>query len=397
MKRMPATFLLALLLASPPLAAAVWTPTGDSPLVPEPWASPVTVALGDGRVLSVQHGSGAAAMWSPVTGSWTSTGSLAIPRVGFTLTAVGPRHAIAVGGRTDWDDDVPRVAEIERYDADTGTWTSIGSLITPRDVHQAVRLVDGRVLVTGGLRADENGTGEGLGPRTLNSVEIIDGMSGAVSASAPMGQGRFGFALTVLRSGAVLAVGGYAGASGSLQSSGEVWSPATGAWTMLANELPEPIVDFALAPLGNGGALIIEGSIPYSGALGPNMTVAYDPALNRFVSAPPPVVRRAGATASVLADGRILVAGGMDPENPSETTATAEMFYPWLNAWLPTAAMIDERTHHAAVRVPRGRVLVVGGTAGPKCEVFRPGFWLLDLLRDILRPRPAPFAPIAPG
>ena len=40
--------------------------------------------------------------------------------------------------------------------ASPGSWSSTGSMFTPRVQHTATRLADGRVLVTGGINGDLN-------------------------------------------------------------------------------------------------------------------------------------------------------------------------------------------------------------------------------------------------
>src|SRR5712691_10927695 len=63
---------------------------------------------------------------------------------------------------------------------------------------------------------------------------------------------------------------------------------------------------------------------------------------------------RAGHTATVLADGRVLVAGG-------GYEANAEIYDPASATWTLTTPMNVSRGRHAAVRLGDGRVLVVAG------------------------------------
>ena len=61
-------------------------------------------------------------------------------------------------------------------------------------------------------------------------------------------------------------------------------------------------------------------------------------------------------TATLLQDGRVLVAGG------NGALSSAELYYPGLDAWLPALPMTSGRYCHTATRLKDGRVLVVGGT-----------------------------------
>lgn len=91
--------------------------------------------------------------------------------------------------------------------------------------------------------------------------------------------------------------------------------------------------------------------------------------------------RFAVAPLVTLADGRVLLAGGMDGRN--QASATAELYDPSTGTWSGTGRMIEAREDASALRLPDGRVLMVGGAhsfAGrelPTAEVFDPatGRW----------------------
>ena len=64
-------------------------------------------------------------------------------------------------------------------------------------------------------------------------------------------------------------------------------------------------------------------------------------------------------TATVLADGRVLVAGGRDDANA--VIASAEIYDPATGGWTPAPAMPTQRTGAAASLMPDGTVVVTGG------------------------------------
>ena len=71
-------------------------------------------------------------------------------------------------------------------------------------------------------------------------------------------------------------------------------------------------------------------------------------------------------TATVLQDGRVLVAGGFGGPyapgaNAQPVLATAELYDPQTGTWSPTAPMATRRALHAAALLPDGRVMVAGG------------------------------------
>src|SRR5262245_12267949 len=69
---------------------------------------------------------------------------------------------------------------------------------------------------------------------------------------------------------------------------------------------------------------------------------------------------RAGATATLLADGRVLIAGGVDDNGA--VTASTERFSPDGASFLNATAMGTARVNHTATLMADGRVLVTGGT-----------------------------------
>lgn len=69
---------------------------------------------------------------------------------------------------------------------------------------------------------------------------------------------------------------------------------------------------------------------------------------------------RAQHSATRLADGRVLVAGGYS-DNDAGATAEAELYDPRTGRWAATGAMGAARVGHAALLLPDGTVLVAGG------------------------------------
>src|SRR5262249_6464354 len=109
----------------------------------------------------------------------------------------------------------------------------------------------------------------------------------------------------------------------------------------------------------------------------------YDPAAGTWSPGPVLATARSGHSATVLADGRVLVAGGVGARGAA--LKAAELFDPARGQWSATGSMVDARVGHQAVRLADGRVLVTGGelrTGGATralayCELFDPatGSW----------------------
>ena len=87
---------------------------------------------------------------------------------------------------------------------------------------------------------------------------------------------------------------------------------------------------------------------------------------------------RQSQTATLLLNGKVLVAGGW---NGSTSLASAELFDPAFGTWTATGSMTTNRYYHTATLLQNGQVLVVGGKAGgttlASADLFNPntGTW----------------------
>src|SRR5262245_6388002 len=79
-------------------------------------------------------------------------------------------------------------------------------------------------------------------------------------------------------------------------------------------------------------------------------------------------------TATLLADGKVLVAGGRIPD---ASLTSAELYDPATGKWTPTASLTTGRYLHAETLLPDRRVMVTGGNSLAvgilaSCEIYDP-------------------------
>jgi N-acetylneuraminic acid mutarotase len=91
----------------------------------------------------------------------------------------------------------------------------------------------------------------------------------------------------------------------------------------------------------------------------------YDPATGGWTSAGSLSTSRYDHTATLLPDGKVLVAGGVNYVGGVFTTLdSAELYDPAENTWTTTDSLKNSRSEHIAVLLPNGLVLVAGGWNG---------------------------------
>ena len=183
--------------------------------------------------------------------------------------------------------------------------------------------------------------------------------AGRVTPVAAMSVARAVHSATTLADGRVLVVGGCSTPGCELDGAeaavAELYDPETRRFEQ-SGRLREWRDDHT-ATLLRDGRVLVAGGWGVGGVLA--STELYDPVAGAFVAGPRLSSRRAGATATALRDGRVLVAGGFTDNRP--TVASAEVFEPATSRFRPVGAMAQPRGAHAAARLPDGRVLVAGG------------------------------------
>ena len=108
--------------------------------------------------------------------------------------------------------------------------------------------------------------------------------------------------------------------------------------------------------------LLAVGGVVAGASLVPSPAPMPAPCADVVCSVAPLAEGRTGATATRLADGRVLVIGG-GTQNWSVFPQTAELWDPATETFRPAGSLAVGRHGHTATLLPDGRILVVGGFA----------------------------------
>jgi hypothetical protein len=250
-------------------------------------------------------------------------------------------------------------------------YVTVGSLLATQ--HEAVAMPDGAVLLIGGSRA------EGV---LSQRITRFDPLSRSLQEFGLLQIGRADHRATLLADGSVLVTGGEASLPGAERI--ERIDPRTGV-ASTAGTLVSKRSSHTATRLADGRVLITGGySSRASGVL--DHAELWDPATQTSRLLPARMsTPRAAHTASLLADGRVLIVGGYAPPGPAYVLA--ELFDPQRESFTTVSApagVTDRmRLLHSAHAQPDGGVLIVGG------EHYDHATGVTSPLADMLRYDPA--------
>jgi len=381
--------------ASPSLPASTRRPTPTPPSPPPAGQiGPIgdgrqihtSTRLADGHVLIVGGYNNldgelaSAVLYDPATNTFRPTGSLAQARGYHTATLLADgRVLISGGGPPGWPGSFPGItgpflASAELYDATTGTFSPTGSMATPRESQTATLLADGRVLITGGADFQAH---------AVAGAELYDPKTGTFRPTGPMMIARAFHTATLLADGRVLVAGGSPAAWGTTAhlASAEIYNPKAGTFTPTGSMTGGR--DFNTATLlADGRVLLAGGSSGSQQDVGPEArediatAEIYDPRTGTFAPTGSLIDGRQYHTATLLSDGRVLVVGGGGDYTNRLFLASAELFDPTKGTFTAAGPLAAARTYLAATVLDDDRVLVSGGygAVGPlaSAEIYDP-------------------------
>ncbi len=385
------------------------------------------LAVGNDEVGCVRADSVVADRRDPATGAWSAPASLNKPRGYFAAVALTDGRALVTGGVNAGVDapygQVDNAAYSSTYVYDpadaTAEWTRASLLGNARVAPAAATLPDGRVLVAGGfyLNGRERSAAAEPGPAipALATAELYDPSTAKWSGTDTLRFARFGAQAAALADGRVLVVGSgwenpfrwglrWTNLDDRVYRTAEIYNSGTGRFVVTGDL---PAVDWsplsalgssgvgytqvratgALVALADGGALLVGHVTEASTGDGDYQadavqTLRFDPNTDSWSEIDREMVASGlglnepriklvpghshqGAFGARLADGRILVAGGLYPWNnvdDEQILTTAAMYDPGAGTWTDLPELPSPRAFGIAVTLNDGSVLVLGGT-----------------------------------
>ncbi|MDE2836738.1 MAG: kelch repeat-containing protein [Chloroflexota bacterium] len=375
-----------------------------------PTFSHAATALDDGRVLMNGGFTGVAnnnviapfplpftQVYDPVAETWT----YAEPLQGYSLlnstVKLEDGRVLLVGVSQE---DETGAASV--FDPADDSWELLPEEPALRGAPHLVLLADGRILAIGGLDLES----PGFSPDPSDAVEVFDPQAGRWERKGAMPVAFDELSLAALPDGRAIVMGHPERAALYEPDAAWVYDPAPDVWTPLDLTMPSVPADLAFLVQRPGPAILLQdGRLLITGPTGvesdhslldtcdagfpeqvdllipdpcnPASTI-HDPASGATAFTGPVSHLRTGHTLTLLPDGRVLAAGGIDPGDPFEYSAeqnliaTTEIYDPLTDSWTLGPDLSEPRFEHTATLLPDGRVLLIGGI-GQEKEPNPPG------------------------
>src|SRR5579872_1294810 len=206
----------------------------------------------------------------------------------------------------------PTLPEVSSKGAQIGTIVAGPSMLEPRSGHSATLLPDGRILIAGGMRRNQD---------FYKSAELYDPLTQRFQPTGEMAVARVGHAAVLLPSGKVLIAGGWTSSRG-ITDTAELYDPKTGVFTSLGSMTTKRAR--ASATLLQNGDVLITGGQEHDGRDGVESAEIFQAQTAKFRVTGSMHHARFMQTATLLKDGRVLVVGG----NSGGVISSAELYDP---------------------------------------------------------------------
>ena len=229
-----------------------------------------------------------------------------------------------------------------------------GFPLVARFGHSATLLQSGKVVVAGGCTTSSCSTDTAVS-------ELYDPTSNSWSTTSSLNTARYYHTAVRLKTGKVLAIGGYTGTS---TTSCELYDPSKGTWSNAAST--------NVARYFNGTTLLADGKVLVTGGDVSRFALSsaelYDPSANTWTLTGNMTTGRYAHTATLLTDGDVVVAGGEGKTiscgkdcTSIIPTAKVDLYNEAAGTFTAVASLTRALAYHSATLLTSGRPLADGG------------------------------------
>jgi trimeric autotransporter adhesin len=229
---------------------------------------------------------------------------------------------------------------------------AVGAMRNARAFAAAIALPTGQVLITGGINGNYS---------YQSTAELYEPTTQTFTLVGPMKVARGSHTVTLLSDGEVLVAGGTACIAGkcSYLSSVELYNPGTQQFTAAGT--------MTVARTGHTATLLADGTVLFAGGTNPGVLAnaeVYDPVHGTFTAVSNMTSARYLHSATLLNSGKVLITGGRgcaDECDDNNASLSAELYDPATHAFTATGSLNEGRILHTSSLLPNGSVLVAGG------------------------------------
>lgn len=335
------------------------------------------IPLRDGRILAAGGGNGAllalvavstSEIWDPATRQFSKGPALTQPRGLHTTNELSDGRFVLAGG-VNQNNDPQKTCEF--YDTSAGKFVAAPAMSFPRMLHTATTLADGRVFVAGGL-TNMNGTTLQQLQSATRTTEILSKDGKQWTRGPDMSAERAGHTAHLLGDGRVVLIAGITLKTilrlPDFWTSVEVFDPKTGKITPLAGSLNAKRAGQASTVLADGRLFVaggIGGSILPNGGSALTSCEVYSFATKQWTAAASLRTARGLMSSLHLTGGGFAVLGGVNGSLTSPSAiADCDVYDAKQNRWTALPGLKTSRATHLAVELPSCALFVLGGGSG---------------------------------